>query len=303
MKTRRLGVPVASLLLACIPSVSRSAAAEPPLPAPSPVVKTTASHPAAADLDAVWLPGMELGPAPAATPGSAQDTVRAKITELRGRLAAGDPAALDESRALAAEMRARAEAGDPSFRINRAADGAETAGVVIAEGGLHGAMTPAERRARLEELKARAAAGDPNVKVTITSTVDGTMSLDEARAKIAEMRARAEAGDPNVRITTRSSTTTSRPEVKMTDEERARRQAYVASHPDLPARTKDMLLAGYMVPAMKFEDVEQLLGLLKPVEGRLPNGELPYPDEKVYTAQYNGKTVYLYFREGKLLRR
>jgi len=295
MKPRCFVLPASLLLLAWCEFAPPLLSAE---GAPPPARKEEVRA-AMADLDGVSLPGIT-----STATGSTADKegLRARMDELRARVAAGDSDVGKEVRAIVEELGARADSGDPDVTVTRSATDPERVRVTIVNrsdshgAGAQGRMDQEAMRARLAELRARAAAGDPQVTVTTT-----TVGSEEARAKLAELHARAAAGDSTVTITHRS--TGSRPAVQMTDEERARRQAYVASHPELPPRSKASILAGLVLLAMKLQDVEQLLGPLQPVEGRLPNGEVPDADVKVYTAQERGQTVYLFFRDGKLLRR
>lgn len=135
--------------------------------------------------------------------------------------------------------------------------------------------TMEEARARVAELKARSDAGDPNVKVYSSTTASNDPVV--ARARADQIRARLAA--------------------ELSPAEIARRQAYVDSHPSLPPPFKEMIMSGMFAPAMKFDDVEQIVGALRPVPGDGRD-----PQAQVYMAQVGFSAMRLYFIDGKLAR-
>lgn len=137
--------------------------------------------------------------------------------------------------------------------------------------------TVAEMRARVADLQARADAGDPNVRVYSKTTTNVTRDPEEARARADEMRARLA--------------------VELTPAEVARRQAYVDAHPSLPPQFKEMILSGMFAPAMRFDEVEQIVGRLQPVANEGGDAQT-----QTYLAEVGAGTMRLQFIDGKLAR-
>lgn len=137
--------------------------------------------------------------------------------------------------------------------------------------------------------------------------------VEEVRAKVEDLLSRSGPDGPHVNVSarvTRAETRTgagaaelmAQRAAELTGEERARREAYVVSHPDLTAGMQQLILSGLFLPAMKFDEVEQVLGPVQPSTARTPGTMDNDPEVSVYMAPEGGGMVYLFFREGKLQR-
>lgn len=250
------------------------------------------------ELDASWL--KEIAATLQTGTPEEQGQVRAKLADLRARLAAHDPAVMDEIHTLLAER------GDGStVTLSAPMSAADLEQLRAKALGQPGAATgePVVTKETYSRTDGREGESITTTKTSTIITTTGpaiqTKHAPMTKERLAELKERAAAGDAQVKITRVSRNAI--PVAGLTPEELTRRRAYVASHPDLPARTKETILAGRFALAMKQEDVEQLLGPLQPVTGPLPAGAPADPDVKIYTAQERGQTVYLFFRDGKLV--